>query len=178
MLAIGSGTVHVIFNVTHRDLFRMNFDLSKWRVLLGFVLALLPIVGLGYFFLLIDEKKILLQLSPLFLGLPLAVVGGQVLRLHASCRKLVAGLPDSQRRIEYFFRSDTDGYDLTYGHSSGHVAWQDVLRAQEMPAYFVIYLNRIEAGFVPKHGFQHPADIPVFRSILAAKLGVKANLLN
>jgi hypothetical protein len=169
-------TIHVDFEVNRRDLFRMNLDLAKWRILLGFAIAVIPVVGLGYFFILIDEKKILLQLSPLFLGLPLASVGGQILRLHAICRKFVGALPDSQRRVQYLFQAETDGYDLTYGHSFSHVAWQDVLKAQEKPAYFVLYLNRFQAGFVPKRGFHQPADIPVLRSILSAKLGVKAKL--
>ena len=170
--------IQVDFEVNRRELFRMNLDLAKWRLLLGLGIALVPIVGLSYFLILIDRKELLLQLSPLFLGLPLASVGGQVLRLHAICRKFVRGLPESQRRVQYSFQSETDGYDVTYGHSFSHVAWQDILKVQEKPAYFVLYLNRIEAGFLPKQGFQQPAEIPVFRRILSDKLGVKAKLLS
>ena len=127
--------IHFDFEINQRDLFRMNLDLAKWRIVTGLVVAAIPIVGLSYFFVLIDEKKILLQLSPLFIGLPLATVGGQVLRLHAICRKFVAGLPDSQRRVHYLFQAETDGYDVTYGESFSHVAWNDVLKAIEKPAY-------------------------------------------
>jgi len=165
--------IQVDFEVNRRDLFRANLDLAKWRLLLGLAVAAVPIVGLSYFFILIDEKTILLQLSPLFIGLPLASVGGQILRLHAFCRKFVAGLPDSQRRVQYLFQAEADGYDLTYGHSSSHVAWQDVLKAAEKPDYFVVWLNRYEAGIIPKRGFHRPAEIPEFRSILSAKLGPK-----
>ncbi|HWN10850.1 MAG TPA: YcxB family protein [Pyrinomonadaceae bacterium] len=176
MSANDTTSIQVDFEVNRRDLFRMNLDLAKWRILLGLAVAAIPIVGLSYFFVLIDEKKILLQLSPLFIGLPLASVGGQILRLHAICRKFVRGLPESQRRVQYRFQSETDGYDVTYGNSFSHVAWQDILKVEEKPAYFVLYLNRIEAGFVPKQGFHQSADIPVFRRILSAKLGLKAKL--
>lgn len=168
--------IRVDCEVNPRDLFRANLDLAKWRLLLGFAIAAIPIVSLSYFFILIDEKKILLQLSPLFIGLPLASVGGQVLRLHAVCRKFVAALPDSQRRVQYQFQAETDGYDVIYGHSFSHVAWSDVLKAEEKPNYFVIYLNRFDAGFVPKKGFQKADDIPLLRSILATRLGLKAKL--
>jgi hypothetical protein len=169
-------TIHVDYEVSRRDLFRMNLDLAKWRILIGFVVAAIPIVGLTYYFILIDEQKTLLQVSPLFIGVPFVAVGGQLLRLHAICRKFVAGLPDSQRRVQYLFQSQSDGYDLSYGDSFSHVAWQDVLKVDEKPDYFVLYLNRFEAGFVPKHGFHRAGDIPILRNILSAKLGVKARL--
>lgn len=171
-------TIHVDFEVNRRDLFRVNLDLAKWRIMIGLVVAAIPIVGLSYFFILIDEGKILLQLSPLFIGMPLVAVGGQVLRLHAACRKFVSGLPDSQRRIHYLFQAETDGYDLTYGDSFSHVAWSDVLRVVEKPDYFVLYLNRFEATLVPKQGFHLPVDIPVLRNILSAKLGARAKLFS
>lgn len=169
-------TIHVDFEINRRDLFRVNLDLAKWRLFAGLLLAAIPIVGLTYFFILIGEGKILLQLSPLFIGAPLLGVGGQVLRLHAACRKFVSQLPDSQRRFQYLFQAETDGFDRTYGESFDHVAWNDVLKAIEKPAYFVLYLNRFEARIVPKGGFHVPGDIPVLRSILHARLGARANL--
>lgn len=171
-------TIRIEFEVKHHEIFRMNLDLAKWRILLGLALAAVPIVSLTYFFVLIGETKILLQLSPLFIGLPLVAVGGQVLRLHAQCRKFVAGLPDAQRRVEYIFPPEGDGYDRKFGHSFSYVAWQDLLRVNEKPGHFVFYLNRFEAGFVPKHAFHRSSDIPILRSILAAKLGVRARLFS
>jgi len=171
-------TVYVDFEINRRVMFRVNVELAKWRILIGLLVAAVPIVGLSYFFILIDEGKIFLQLSPLFVAMPLAAVGGQVLRLHAACRKYVSSLPESQRRVQYLFQAETDGYDLTYGESFTHVAWKDVLKAVEKPGYFVIYLSRFEIRFVPKGGFHLPADIPVLRSILWAKLGTRARLLN
>ncbi len=58
-----------------------------------------------------------------------------------------------------------------------HVAWQDVLKAEEKPDYFVVYLNRHAAGIVPKQGFYRPSEIPFLREMLSAKLGFKARLL-
>ena len=170
-------TIHVDFEIDRRDLFRANFDLAKWRLLTGIVVAVIPILGLTYFFILIDEKKILLELSPLFIGVPLVAVGGQVLRLHASCKKLVSGLSDSHRRFQYLFQAEADGYDLNCGESFSHVAWQDVLKVIEKPSYFLIYPNRFEARILPTRGFHQPADIPILRDILLSKLGAKAKLL-
>lgn len=169
-------TIHVDFEINRRDLFRVNLDLAKWRLIAGLLVAAIPIVVLSYLFMLIDEGKLLLQLSPLFIGAPLVAIGGQVLRLHAACRKFVSRLPDSKRRFQYLFQAETDGYDLTNGESFSHVAWNDVLKAIEKPAYFVLYLNSLEASIVTKGGFHLPADIPMLRTLLRAKLGVRAKL--
>lgn len=60
-------TIHVDFEITRRDLFRVNLDLAKWRLFAGLLLAAIPIVGLSYFFILIGEGKILLQLTLSFI---------------------------------------------------------------------------------------------------------------
>jgi YcxB-like protein len=169
-------TIHVDFEVNRRDLFRVNLDMAKGRLITALLVAAIPIVGLSYLFLLIDEGAMLLQLSPLLIGAPLLAVGGQVLRLHAACRKFVSQLPDSQRRFLYLFQAETDGFDRTYGESFNHVAWNDVLKAIEKPAYFVLYLNSFEARIVPKGGFHLSGDIPMLRSILRTRLGARANL--
>jgi hypothetical protein len=171
-------TIYVDYEINRRDLFRMNLDLAKWRLFVGVLIAAIPIAGLSYFFLLIDEGEILLELSPLLIGAPLLAVGGQVLRLHAGCRKFVSQLPESHRRSQYLFQTEMDGFDRTCGESFAHVSWNDVLKAIEKPAYFVIQLNTIEARLVPKQGFHVPADIPMLRSILRAKLGARAKLFN
>jgi len=170
--------IHVDFEIDRRDLFRANLDLAKWRLIAMFFVMTILIVATSYLFLLINEGTILLQLSPLIIGAPLVAVGGHVLRLHSICRKFVSGLPDSQRRCHYLFQAETDGYDLTYGESFSHIAWKDVLKAIERPAYFVFYLNSLHARIVPKHGFHLREDIPMLRSILRAKLGAKARMLS
>src|SRR6185295_16064095 len=171
-------TIHVDYEINRRDLFRVNLDLDKWRLLIGLIVSALPVIAGAYFFMLIDEKEILLQLSPLLAGLPFVAMGGQVLRLHAACRKFVSALPESQRRIQYLFQLETDGFDLTHGESFSHVAWNDVSKAIEKPAYFVLYRNRFQATIVPKEGFHSRAEVPTLRSVLRAKLGQKAELLS
>ncbi|HEY0431207.1 MAG TPA: YcxB family protein [Pyrinomonadaceae bacterium] len=171
-------TIHVDYEINRRDLFRVNLDLDKWRLVIGLVVSAIPVVAGAYFFMLIDEKKMLLQLSPLLAGAPFVAVGGQVLRLHALCRKFVSSLPESQRRVQYFFQPETDGFDVTQGESFGHVAWTDVSKAIEKPAYFVLYRNRFDATIIPKDGFHSRAEVPTLRDVLRAKLGQRAELLN
>jgi YcxB-like protein len=120
----------------------------------------------------------LLQLSPLLIAAPLAAVGGQVLRLHSACRKFVSALPESQRRIQYSFHLETDGFDVACGESFGHVAWNDVSKAIEKPDYFVLHQNKFQAKVVPKEGFLLHADVATLRGVLRAKLGERARLLS
>ena len=171
-------SVHVDFEINCRDCFRVNLALAKWRIIIGLAVACVPIVVLGYFFLLIDEAKLFLQLSPLFVALPLFAVVGQILRLHAACRKYISGLPPSQRQFHYLFQTESDGYDVTCSGSFGHVAWGDVLKAIEKPAYFLLYLNRYDTSLVLKSGFHVASDINVLRSILCAQLGARARVQN
>jgi hypothetical protein len=173
-----SAIIYVDFEINRRDLFRVNLDMAKWRLIVGFLVAAIPIAGISYFFIVIDAGDILLELSPLLIVTPLVAIGAQILRLHAVCRKFMATLPDSQRRIQYLFKSDMDGYDQTYGGSFTHVAWTDVFKAIEKPRYFAIYLNGLQAKIVPKRGFHVPSDIPMLRSILCAKLGAKAKVFS
>ena len=168
-------TVLVSFEIDRRDLFRANMDLSRWRFLAGIFAVLALVSSLGYFFFLIGEQNILLQTSPLFIGIPLLAVGGQVLRLHASARKFVASLSRSQRQIDYMFQANSDGYELTAGASFSHIAWKDVMKVVEKPLYFLIYRSRFEVGIVPKRGFRS-ADIPLFREIVRSRLGRQAKL--
>ncbi|MDQ2975399.1 MAG: YcxB family protein [Acidobacteriota bacterium] len=162
--------VFVDFEIDRRDLFRANMELAKWRFLTGVILVLTFVLPLGYFFTIIGEQTILLQTSPLFVGLPLVALGGQVLRLQDTTRKYVSALSTSQRQLQYVFQSSSDGYDSISGGSFSHTVWKDVMQVVEKPGYFLIYRNRFEAGILPKRGFQ-PANIPVFRDIVRSKLG-------
>ena len=63
-------SVVVNFEIDHRDLFRANLELTKWRFLLGIIVVAVLSCGVIYFFLLIGERDILLETSPLFIGLP------------------------------------------------------------------------------------------------------------
>ena len=145
--------------------------------MLGVAFSVCLISGLMLLFLIIDEKAILMETSPLFIGLPLVAVGGQILRLHAACRKYVAGLTESQRRMQYAFYEHGDGYDVTSGESFSHVSWKDVLRLVERPRSLQIHLSKYDIRIIPKRGFHQGQDIGVLRSLLLASLGTKAHLL-
>jgi hypothetical protein len=170
-------SVVVSFEIDHRDLFRAQLQLAKWRFLVGIIVFVVLSCGVIYFFLLIGERDILLETSPLFIGMPLVALGGQILRMHASARKYVAALPESQRQAQLRFNSGSDGYDLIRGESSSHIAWKDVLSISEKPSYFLIHQNRYEAGILPKRAFR-PSDLPTFRNIIQSRLGVRAQVSN
>ena len=177
MTANDDTMVLVDFEIDRRDLFRASMELAKWRFLVGVILVLALVLPLGYFFIVIGEQNILLQTSPLFIGMPLIALGGPVLRLHANSRKYISALSASQRQLQYMFQSRGDGYDCVTGGSFSHTAWPDVMQVVEKPGYFLIYLNRFEVSVLPKRGFQ-TADIPIFRSIVRSKLGPQAKLSN
>src|SRR5436309_10073899 len=132
-------SIHIDFSVEARDLFRASIDMAKLRLLLGLGFSLALITGLVIFFVTIDEKLILLQTSPLFIGIPLLAVGGQVLRMHAACRKYVCSLSPSQRRMRYWFSEAADSYDVASGDSTGRISWNDVLKVVETQKYILIF---------------------------------------
>ena len=103
------GSIHIDFPIDTRELFRASTDLAKLCLLLGLGFSLMPVAGLLVLFLIISEKKILFQTSPLFIGLPLVAVGGQFRRVHATCRRYVSSLSISQRRMKYAFTEGADG---------------------------------------------------------------------
>ncbi len=170
-------SVVVNVEIDHRDLFRAHLGLAKWRFLLGIVVIAVLSFAVIYFFLLIGEREILLQMSPLLIGVPLVALSGQILRMHATARKYVAALPEDQRQAQLRFDSSSDGYDVTCGSSSSHVAWKDISGISEKPSYFLIHQNRYEAGILPKRAFR-AADIPAFRNIVQSRLGVRAQVSN
>jgi len=57
-------SIQIDFSIDARELFRAAIDLAKLRLLLGLGFSLMLVSGLVIFFLMIDEKKILLQTSP------------------------------------------------------------------------------------------------------------------
>jgi hypothetical protein len=173
----GNKFIHVDFSIQTRDLFRANLGLAKIRLIVGLGFSLCLITGLVIFFLMIDEQLILLETSPLFVALPLVALGGQVLRLHALCRKYVSRLTESQRRMQYMFSADDDGYDVASGESFSHLSWDDVLKIIEKPTSFLIFLSPYDCQIIPKRGFHRAADIEVLRAIVRSSIGVKAKFL-
>ncbi len=136
------------------------------------------IAGFTYFFILIGEQKILWQLSPLFFGLPIVAIVGQFLRVHASYRKYIRDLSDSEKNIHYMFREDGDGFDIVRGKNFGHVAWESVRRVIERPRYFRFVLNKYESIIIPKRFLLHGSDEEVMKEIIVSQPGNKAKLLN
>lgn len=177
MVTENGETVYIDFSIESRDLFRANLRLARVRLILGLAFSLCLITGLMILFLAIDEKMILLQTSPLFIGMPLVAVGGQVLRLHAACRKYVAGLTPAQRRIQYTFYEHGDGFDVNSGSSFGHVSWSDVLRIVEQPHSLQVYMSKYHVRIIPKRGFHQPRDIDRLRRILLSAISTRAQLL-
>ncbi|HMJ24555.1 MAG TPA: YcxB family protein [Pyrinomonadaceae bacterium] len=169
--------VYADFSIETRDLFRANIFLARFRLLLGLGLSLCLISGLVLIFVAIDEKTILWETSPLFVAMPLLAVGGQVLRLHATCRQYIGGLTEAQRRMQYMFYDRGDGFDVSSGESFGHISWRDVLRVVEQRDSFQIYLSKYDVRIIPKRGFHQPSDIPRLRAMLSSSPGAKAELL-
>src|SRR5437870_1542088 len=128
--------VQIDFLASAGDLFRASLDLAKTRLLLGLGFSITLVAGLIIIFLTIDEKVILVQTSPLFIGLPLVAVGGQLLRMHATCKRYVSSLSPSQRRMRYLFYEDADAYDVASGDSVGHISWNDVFKVVERKSTF------------------------------------------
>jgi YcxB-like protein len=169
--------IHIDFTLEQRDLFRVNLELIKVRLLIAGGFAMVAMIGLMWFFYLIDEMFIYLQLTPLFLSLPIIAVGGQILRLHAICRRFVQSQPESQRRVQYLFQESADGYDVTWGGSFSHIHWQDLMLVVEKKQHFLFYFNKMDIRVLPKAGFHQPSDIPLFRQVVGLQIGTRAKLL-
>ena len=170
--------IHLDFSIEHRDLFRASLEMARLRIAIGIGIAVVFIIALIWFFSVIGEQQMLLELSPLFIGLPILGVAGQILRLHAGCRKYINALPESQRAAQYMFPPNVDGYDVTWGGSFSHIQWPGLLKVVEKPNYFLLFFNRFDATILPKRGFHQHSDIPLFRQLLRSALGEKAKLLS
>lgn len=168
--------VYIDFSLERGDLFTASLQLIKRRLLIGVGIVVVVVAGLIYFFALIDELGLLLQLSPMFIGFPILGIGGQLLRVHATCRRYFASLSESQRQISYMFSGTAEGYDLHHGDSFSHIAWTDVSKVVEQSMFFMIYRNPYAVHLIPKRGFHQDSDIPRFKNIVRSKLGNKAML--
>jgi len=165
--------VQVDFLLEARDLFRVSLGLAAFRILLGLGVSVAFVSGLVIFFLILDEKLILLQTSPLFVGFPLLGVGGQILRLHSNCRRYLRGMSLPQRRHRFLFLEGSGGFDLAAGESSAHISWNDVPKVVEKRNYFLIYLNKFDACMIPKREIR-VEDFSALQNILSAKLTSRA----
>jgi hypothetical protein len=160
-----------------RDYFRAYFDANKIKLIIACVICAVVIAGFTYFFILIGEQDILLKLSPLFFGFPLIAVIGQFLRIHASYRKYIADLSDSEKQIHYLFPESGDGFDLIRGKNFGHIAWESVRKVIERPEYFRFVLGKYESLIIPKRFILEKSDERLMREIIQSHLGDKAKML-
>ena len=159
-------TLQIDTTVELKDYFHVYFDTTKIHLIIGLVVVLLLFAGISYFFLLIGERRILLQLVPLFLGVPLIALVGQLLRVHASYRKYIKKLSNEEKQIHYIFKEDSDGFDMVRGASFAHFAWSDVRRIVERPGYFNLAFNDYQSVIIPKRFLRDEVEQRLMRSIL------------
>ena len=169
--------IEIEFVLEPSDLFRAGLRLARTRILFGLAFSLTFIAGLIIFLLVLDEAKILLQTSPLFVGIPLLAVGGQILRLHASCKQYVRSLPTSQRRVRYSFSTTADSFHVASGESSGIISWNDVMKVVEDRKRFLFYLNKFDARLIPKRALRQADRLVLLRQVVLSRLANRAQLL-
>jgi hypothetical protein len=167
-------SVVVDFKIDRNDLFRAHLEVAKWRLIIGGVVTLVLALGAGYICLLVDEQD-LWRAAPFFAAMPLVALAAQVLRLRAITGKYVSGLTEGQQKLHYVFPATGDGYNVTFGESFSHTAWNDIKKIVENSRFFLIYRNRFEIGLLPKSAFES-GDIPTFRRILRSALAERAKL--
>jgi len=171
-------TVQINVTIELGDYFRAYLDASKTRLAVAAGIVVCFIAALTYFFVLIGEQHILLQLSPLFIALPLVAIAGQILRWHASYRKLLADLSDSEKNILYIFHERGDGFDMVEGKNSAHLSWETVRAVVERSRYFRFVLNRYQSLIISKKFLRTESDARLMREIIRSHLGARARLLN
>jgi hypothetical protein len=169
--------VHLEYTVNARDIFRATIGLAKVRLVAGLAVSLCLIIAVALFFVTIDEEKIMIQTSPLFIAMPLLAVGGQVLRLHATCRKYVASMSPRQRLMQYVI-SEKAGIEIRSGDSFGCLSWGDIMKVVERPGHFLVYVNKYDIRVISKGTLTDPKELNLLRRILASKLGSRTKLLS
>lgn len=169
--------LHVDAIIELRDYFHAYFDAVKTKFVIACVICVAVIAAFTYFFVLIGEQEILLKLSPLFFGFPLIAVIGQLLRIHASCRKYIADLSESEKQVHYIFHEKGDGFDIVRGKNVSHVSWDRVRKVVERSQYFRFVLGKYESLLIPKRFFIDKSDELLMREIILSHLGSKAKLL-
>ena len=177
MREIKDRILQVDVTIELKDYFHAYFDLAKTRLIIACLIVAAVIAAFTYFFVLIGEQKILWQLSPLFFGFPILVIAAQFLRFHASCRKYLRDLADSEKNVHYMFREPGDGFDIVSGKSFSHVAWESVRKVIERPRYFNFVLNKYQSIILPKRFLMHGSDEEVLKEIVVSQVGTKAKFL-
>ena len=170
-------TLQIDATIELHDYFHAYLDASRAKLTIACAIVVSLIAAFTYFFILIGEQTILLELSPLFFGLPLVAIGGQYLRIHASYRKYVADLSDSEKTVLYIFSEQGDGFDIINGKNFGHLSWESVRTVVERSRYFRFVLNRYDTLIISKRFFPGDSDVFLLRDIIRSHLGSNARLL-
>lgn len=160
-----------------KDHFQVYLDTEKSKLIIACLIVGLVIAGFTYFFILIGEQKILWELSPLFFGVPIVGIVGQILRVHASYRRYVRDLSESEKNIQYLFPENGDGFNILRGNSFSHIAWENVRTVIERPRYFSFVLNKYESIIIPKRFLMRGSDEEAIKKIIVSQVGNKAKLL-
>jgi len=170
-------TVQVDATIDLKDYFHAYLDAAKTKLIIACLAVALLMAGSTYFFILIGEREILWQLSPLFFGVPFVAIVGQFLRVHASYRKYIKDLSDSEKNILYLFSENADGFDMVRGKNFGHVAWENVRKVIERPRYFRFVLNEYDSIIIPRKFLARGSDERIMKEIIALRVGNRAKLL-
>jgi hypothetical protein len=176
MLETKDRILQVDVTVELKDYFHAQFDAARTQLMIACVVVVGMIAGFTYFFILIGEQKILWQLSPLFFGFPLLGIVGQILRVHASYRKYIRDLSDSEKNIHYMFPESGDGFDVVCGKSFSHIAWENVRKVIERPRYFHFVMNKYDAMIIPKRFLLPRSDQELMKEIIISHVGNRAKL--
>ena len=177
MLETKDRIIQVDTTIELKDYFHAYLDTAKTKLIIACLIVASVIAGFTYFFILIGEQKILWQLSPLFFGIPIVAIVGQFLRVHASYRKYIRDLSDSEKNVHYIFRDAGDGFDIMSGKSFSHVAWENVRKVKERPRYFQFVLSQYESIIIPKRFLLNGSDEQALKEMIAFQVGNKAKLL-
>lgn len=169
--------VHIDVIIELKDYFRAYFDIARTSLIVGCLIVAVVIGAFSYFFILIGEQAMLWKLSPLLFGAPIVAIAGQFLRIHASYRKYLSDLSESEKNVHYMFSENGDGFDVVSGKNFGHLAWASVRSVIERPQYFRFVLGKPDLFIIPKRFISPGSDQKVLREIIVSHLGSKAKLL-
>jgi hypothetical protein len=158
-----------------KDYFHAQVDEVRIKLIIACLIVATVIAAFTYFFILIGEEKLLWQLSPLFFGFPIIAIVGQFLRFHASYRKHLRGLSESEKNIHYVFPRVGDGFDVLWGKNSSHIAWESVRAVVERPKYYRFVLGHPSSLVLPKRFFRHASDQKLMSEIISVNLEKKAS---
>src|SRR5258706_16466215 len=116
-------TVRLSFSVEFGDLFLPNLDLIKFRPLLSLGIGLSFVAVMVWIFLRLGGGPILFETAPLFIVFPLFSSVAPILRTYSMSRKFVSRLSATQRQVRYTISQPANGYEVAFGDSFSHIAW-------------------------------------------------------